>query len=286
MNIITPTKLVLCNTGVEGSGKTVSAATISKQCPLTLPVTKPAIITDTFWLCADAQALTSLASMGVTVKDTFDIPVWMSTHPKEGWTGGVRNGLMAISAWLAKHPNGNVVVDTLSSISSGLQNEFAKDQIGQQFSIAAPADGRKMYGQLKVALSLFTDYLIEMPFGICLVLVHLKSIFDQFDGSGSPAAVKAAAAKAASRQAGKSLEGADLVADVEGSGFKYFKRHALMMLPVIAKRAPNAKTRKRFFITNPANPQKLETKMKFEGWLPDEVDANWLKVIAAINAHK
>jgi hypothetical protein len=289
--VIPSKRCVLIGYGVEGVGKTVSGLSISKQFPPALPAPKPVTITDSFWLCADQQALSSARAQGIRLPDdaVFDIPEYLGAHKGALWTDGIREGLAKFDKWLGSNQNGNLGIDTFSSIAAGLMSEFTRDQLGvtsKKFSIPKSLNIRDLYGNLKIGLKMMTDYVMEMPFGICLVLIHSKALTDM--GGNDP---KVAKQRANTLKAGKALEDAEIVPDSEGQGLKYFKRHALMVLPMIATRPPAtsgqaaaSRVRVRYFITNSAASGGWECKCKYEGLLADREPANWLKLIAKINA--
>ena len=299
---IVPThKLVLCNIGEDGVGKTVCGLSISKQYPVTIPAPKPVTITDTFWGCADLHALTSARKCGLNVAEYFDIPTFLAN--KEAWkaekvtaetdgafvgkcryTEAVRVMLNKMAAWLKVHPGGNLGLDTLSSISAGLFSEYAREaayETGQHFSLRMPENMRNVYGQLLSAMELLSDYLMSMDFGILILLLHTRALVDMVDRD-----VKQQKAIRDTRKAGKALEDATIIPDASGNGIKFFKHHIIMQLPIKATRAPGARTRARYFLTNPANSESMECKNKFEGVLSDREPAHWLKVLAKINASK
>ena len=295
---IVPTrKLVLANIGEDGVGKTVCGLSISSQYPKEIPATKHTKITDCFWCCADLNALTSARKCGIEVESSFDIPAFLAD--KEQWkangvipgpkgrpyySDAVRVFLNKISAWLKVHPGGNVGIDTLSSLSSGLFSEYAEDgaEGGDtcRFSLRMPKDMRKIYGALLGSMQLLADYLMAMDFGILLLLIHTKALVDMDEGEVAKANIRN------QRKAGKALEDAKIIPDAAGNGIKYFKHHVLLQLPIKATRAPGGKVRTRVFFTNPAAAESMEVKNKFEGVLADKEPANWLKLIAKINSSK
>ena len=293
--IIPARKLVLANIGEDGVGKTVCGLSISKQYPAEIPATKRVTITDTFHVCADLHALTSARKCGIDIESYFDIPEfladreqWKAEHIVVGDTGkpfysdAIRVALNKIAAWLKVHPHGNIILDTLSTMSSGLFSEYAEEatKTSGRFGLRMPADMRRIYGNLLGSMQLMADYLMAMDFGILLLLIHTKALVDMADDATAQMNAKN------TRKAGKALEDAKIIPDAAGNGIKFFKHHVVLQFPIKATRAPQAKVRTRSFLTNPAAAESMEVKNKFEGMLADKEPANWLKILAKINASK
>lgn len=288
MAIIELKNLFVLNYGPPGVGKTVAAATISKQCPRTLPAPKMTQLNDVFWCCADSHALDSLGGVNLRVNpaNVFDIPQFLAD--RKAWAAeGMKNQplfsqamsicLKKMHKWLQNNPSGNLVFDTLTAVNVGFMREFVVTETGSQFTLAKAGDSRKMFGFMKAAHDMLHQAVKEsLDFGVCIYLTHSKAVQDFVDASSD-------AGKAAkqARKAGKVLEEASLTTSVWGAGLDNPKRDCMYMFPVLAIRAPGAKQRKRFFLTIPSD--SWEVKNKSEGILADKEEANWRHIFEKVN---
>jgi hypothetical protein len=258
-------------TGVEGSGKTVTAATIDPEFPATIPTHKaPKLLPNVFYITTDGSALAAFPSLGIDAH-YFDVPAFFSKpelYQKAGFrayppsiTDALNRGIMEAARWLTYHPNGSIVIDSLSTLAAMLFSDYdAKKQDGKEI----PKDPRMIYNQIAAAMRL-AHYKLRYLGARCVVyLVHLRSELPLQNAD-------AAAQQALVHEAGRMLDGAKIGLDMSPAQMKPFKRDAPLELNVAVTTSPKGVRTRKLYTTKHND---VEAKNKFEHLLDAEEQPN------------
>jgi hypothetical protein len=241
-----------------GVGKTTMALTASSDCPAHLtstiqapPASTPMVtISDMAWIAYDRNALKGFANLKVRVPLLFDLS---TVAPNK-----IVEETLDILKHLQTEKTPHVVLDTLTALDTALNNRHrAKQSQKMQFYDAILSDHMRIYEALRM-----TSAEVQL-------LAHVKAAFDADD-----------AAKA-KRQ---TLEMPDFAAAITGQAGGRYKADCdnILFLQRKTTMASGKKSTKVVVRTQPQGG--TECKVRGGSGLPDEMDADWRVIRAALGA--
>jgi len=258
-------------TGNISAGKTFLAGTASDFWPAKLPAAKMVTLEDMFWLQFDAKATAGFKHNNIKVA-TFDVNRFMSRE--ELWSQSYRvqptivqaieAGLQAGAEFVAKNgPQSKIVVDTLSKMDYKLFL-YHSEKAEKEQQMGGKENTYRKFDLNLMAHNRFHESIKGLGADI-IYCCHLK-------------AEKQDADKA---QATKVIGGASWVPDLIGQAPKYYKSDETLQLVLKATRAPRSKEVTRRVLIG-INDEGYESKNRYEGLLPNEMEADLGKIMRLI----
>lgn len=244
--------------GASGSGKSVFAASDSTDAPPHLSAvvaappagTTPVVLRDMAWLAYDRGACTGFEALGLEVSLYYDLS---DVAPNR-----ILEESLEVIADIGKRGVSKVVVDTGTVLDIQLQSRHkAKEQTDKRAYFAAILGDWTTYHNALRRLDADVQ-----------ILAHIKRAFDGDDGSG---------------KAQRAIVGdPDYSAQITGQALNRIKADCDFILPLRRKWVLEGKTRvQRVMIqTQPGNG--AECKIRGGAGLPDEMDADWRLLRAAL----
>ena len=258
--------------GIQGAGKSTTAITISDDFPgdsvPTTPLKERVWLDDIFYLQIESHGTSGFYSLNIVPRAIFDVeklisdPVaWKAAKfaLQPTMSQAVDFGLTQFEEWLKTHPNGKLVVDSLSTYTAGLQCEYNQ------------ANSMRMYGDIGNSCRDFWYRLKFMDFAACVFLAQSKALWED---------EKETEVTKARREAGKSLDGAKVVPDMPGQSVNIFQREAIFVASLQATRLPGGGGKRRYL-----HLEKMGLsggKNRFEHFINSKQDAHLRKLLRKI----
>jgi len=197
--------------GSQGVGKTVTAHTISKQCPETLPAKEWTTVSDTATILFDNNGADSLYHMKLEVPRKYDLSVVPGPMLRQVLSALFREQIVpAVKSGEIE----NLIVDSISSLDTIFKIEASKTEDNWDWLIAAHAE--------------FNARLRELPCNVVMV-AHGKAVETaRTKKDGDAIAVHEARLEAD----GLSIGGVQL--DITGQSVRFFRRNWSEIWPVYA----------------------------------------------------
>lgn len=237
-----------------GDGKSTLALTLSEQCPDKWGENKERIwLEDIFYISVDSKGYAGFYSLNVVPRTILDLDMLMCDKAMAKACGfpalppmsvAMEYAIDKAAAWLKDHPNGKIVIDTLSAVHRGLLVEFAN----------AKGNSMKMFLDVRNWHLVFWDKLRKLPFQHLLYLAHSKAAW-KAEGTVSDQSKS-------SHEAGKTLDDADIIPDLDGSAVMTYKNEAILEGFLDTVTPPGGKERKRYLYVTKHKGK--EAKNRFE----------------------
>jgi GTPase SAR1 family protein len=266
-------QLVIVVHGQAGSGKTTSAASLSKHWPKTgLPTSKATkanlVLDDLYWISFDLAATVGFRERGISVPE-FSVPSFIAD--KKQWIEAgfkqtpslkeaMTTGLQCLAATAAKGKTKWAVVDTISTLDRDVL-------LDEQFKTE---DGRRAYGELYTMHMSFHYALRRLGLNVCY-LSHSKYITEPV--KTNPEAHANRQKQAVVLSAGSP----DVVPAISGQGQGVYINDASFMFGLVAKEPKPGEFSRRLIVNGAkakVNGLTYATKCRYELSLDAEEPAD------------